>query len=152
MSFIFIYLDPVGLSIMYKSFVRSCLEYGHLLYFEGYLEHLDALQCWAASVCHSTLPSLESRRHAAAIGLMCQLLDGEDRGDLQSFLPRFVTYTPRRSSHLNSLSDPARALRLRNPITFRTLDCYRRSWHGIISSIQNTLPANLLLQGHATGW
>ena len=26
------YLEPAGLSIMYKSFVRSCLEYGHLLY------------------------------------------------------------------------------------------------------------------------
>ena len=42
------YLDSVGLSIMYKSFVHSCLEYGHLLYFgagRGYLKHLDALQC-----------------------------------------------------------------------------------------------------------
>ena len=49
-------------------------------------------------------------------------------------------------------SDPARALRLQNLITFRTLDCYRRSWHGAISSIWNTLPANLLLQGHDMGW
>ena len=67
-------VDPVGLSIMYKSFVCSCLEYGHLLYFSaarGYLECLDALQCQAASVCHSIFPSLESRRHAAEIGLMC---------------------------------------------------------------------------------
>ena len=34
------YLDSAGLSIMYKSFVRSCLEYGYLLYFgaaRGYL-------------------------------------------------------------------------------------------------------------------
>ena len=102
------YLDPVGLSIMYKSFVRFCLEYGHFLYFStarGYLEHLDALQCQAASVCHSTFPSLESCRHAAVIGLMCQLLDGESCGDLQSFLLHFVTSAPRRSSHLNNLSD-----------------------------------------------
>ena len=28
-------LDPAGLSIMYKSFIRSCLEYGHLLYFSA---------------------------------------------------------------------------------------------------------------------
>ena len=72
------YLDSVGLSIMYKSFVRSCLEYGHLLYFgavRGYLKHLDALQCQAASVCHSTSPSLESRQRAAAIGFLCRLLD-----------------------------------------------------------------------------
>ena len=149
------YLDSVGLSIMYKSFVRSCLEYGHLLYFgaaRGYLKRLDALQCRAASICHSTFPSLESRRHAAAIGLLCRLLDGEGRGDLQSFIPHFVTSVPRRSSRLNNLSDPARALRLQNPITFRTLDCYRRSWHGAISSIWNTLPANLLFQGHDMDW
>ena len=149
------YLDSVGLSIMYKSFVRSCLEYGHLLYFgaaRGYLKRLDALQCRAASICHSTFPSLESRRCAAVIGLLCRLLDGEGRGDLQSFVPRFVTSAHRRSSRLNNLSDPAQALRLQNPIIFRTLDCYHRSWHSAILSIWNTLPANLLLQDHDMGW
>ena len=143
------YLDSVGLSIMYKSFVRSCLEYGHLLYFgaaRGYLKRLDALQCRAASVCHSTFPSLESCRHAAAIGFLSRLLDGEGRGDLQSFLPHFVTFIPRRSSRLPHLSDPAQALRLQNPVTFRSLDCYHRSWHGVISSLWNALPAELLLQ------
>ena len=64
----------------------------------------------------------------------------------------FVTSIPRRSSRLHNLSDPAQALRLQNPITFRSLDCYRKSWHGVISSIWNTLPDNLLLQGHAMGW
>ena len=153
MSFIFIFGSCWF--IYHVQIFCSFLKYGHLLYFStarGYLECLDALKCWAASVCHSTFPSLESRRHAAAIGLMCQLLDGEGCGDLQSFLLHFVTSAPRRSSRLNNLSDPARALRLQNPITFRTLDCYRRSWHGIISSIWDTLPANLLLQGHATDW
>ena len=63
-----------GLSIMYKSFVRSCLEYGHLLYFgaaRGYLKRLDALQCRAASVCDSTFLSPGASRHAAAIGFLC---------------------------------------------------------------------------------
>ena len=70
------YLDSVGLSIMQKSFVRSCLEYGHLLYFgaaKGYLKHLDTLQCRAASICHSTFPSLEPCRHAAAIGFFVSI-------------------------------------------------------------------------------
>ena len=56
---------------MYKSFVCSCLEYG-LLYFgtaKGYLKRLDAFQGWAASVCHSTFPSLESRQHAAPVSI-----------------------------------------------------------------------------------
>ena len=94
------YLDPAGLSVMYKYFVRSRLEYGHLLYFgaaRGYLNLLDVLQCWAASVCHSNFPSLECRRHAAAIGLLCRLLDGEGHGDLQSLLPSFITSVSRRS-------------------------------------------------------
>ena len=42
------YLEvPVGLSTMYKSFIRSCLEYGHLFYFgaaKNHLDRLDALQ------------------------------------------------------------------------------------------------------------
>ena len=129
-------------------FFHSCLEYGHLLYFRaarGYLKCLDARQCWAASVFHSTFSSLESHRHATVIGFLCQLLDGEGRGHLQLFLPHFVTYNLRRSSRLHNLSDPAQALRLQNPITFRSLDCYHQSWHGVISSIWNTLPADLLL-------
>ena len=139
---------------MNKSFIHSCLGYGHLLYFgaaRGYLKRLDALQCRAASVCHSTFPSLESHWHAAVIGFLCWLLDGEGHGDLQLFLPHFVTSVPRRSSRFNNLSDPALALRLQNSVTFRNLDCYCRSWHGVISSIWNTLP-DLLLQGHVMGW
>ena len=68
------YLDSVSLSIMYKSFVCSCLEYGHILYFgaaRGYLKCLYALQCRAARVCHSIFSSLESHRHATAIGFLC---------------------------------------------------------------------------------
>ena len=51
-----------------------------------------------------------------------------------------------------NLSDSSQAIRLQNPITFRSLDCYRRNWHDVISSIWNALPADLLLQGHAMGW
>ena len=149
------YLDSAGLSAMYKSFVCSCLEYGHLLYFgaaRGYLNHLDTLQCRTASVCHSNFPSLERRRHATAIDLLCRLLDGEGRGNLQSLLPPFITSVSRRSSHLNNLPDPAQAFRLQNTITFKSLDCYCRSWHGAIPSLWNNLPANLLLRGHLMGW
>ena len=140
--------------LVYKSFIRSCLEYGHLLYFSAarsHLERLDALQRRAAGICHDTFP-LESRRYAAVVGLTCRLLDGEGRGDLQSFCPSFVTNTARRSSRLNDLSDPARASRLHNPVTFRSLDSFCRSWHAVISTIWDALPANLLLQGQATGW
>ena len=90
----------------------------------SHLEHLDALHGRAAGVCHDIFPSLESHRYAAAVGLTCRLLDGEGRGDLQSFCPHFVTNGTRRSSRLNDLSDPARACRLYHPVTFRSLDSF----------------------------
>jgi len=61
------YLEPVGLSTMYKSFIQSCLEYGYLFYFgtaKSHLDCLDALQHQATGICHRTIPSIESRRHA----------------------------------------------------------------------------------------
>jgi len=120
------FLDPVGLSVMYKSFIRSCLEYGHLLYFgaaKSHLERLDALQRRAAGICHDTFPSLESHRCAAGIGLTCRLLDGEGRGNLQSLRPHFVT---------NVIDLPCSmiyyillgACRLHNPVTFKSLDFF----------------------------
>jgi len=129
---------------MYKSFVCSCLEYGHLLYFgatRGYLKRLDALQCRAASVCHSNFPSLGvlSICRCNCIGL---LLDGNSHGDLQSLLPPFITSVPRRSSRHNNLSDLAQAFRLQNTITFRSLYSYCRSWRGAIPSLWNSLPVN----------
>ena len=148
------YLDFPGLSIMYKSFIRSCLEYGHLFYFSAarsHLEHLNALQCRAAGICYDTFPSLESRQYAAAVGLTCRLLDGKGRGSLQSFCPHFITSFIRRSFCLNDLSNLPRAYRLHNPITFRSLDSFHRSWHAVISTVWDTLPASLLLQGHNTG-
>ena len=66
----------------------------------------------AVNICHSTFPSLKSRWHGAAIGLTCQLLDGEGRSNLQSFVPECATTVTRRSSRLTDLSDPVRALRL----------------------------------------
>ena len=70
-----------------------------------------------------TFPSLGGQ-YAAGIGFTCRLLDGEGGDDLQSFCPHFVT---NRSSRLNDLLDPARACRLCNPVTFKSLDCFCRS-------------------------
>ena len=144
------FLDPAGLSVMYKSFICSCLEYGHL-YFgvaKSHLECLDALQRQAAGIYHDTFPSLKSRRCA---GLTCRLLDSEGCGNLQSFCPYFVTNVTK-SSWLDDLLDPARACRLHNPVTFKSSDRFHRSWHTVIPAVQDTLPASLLLQGHIAGW
>jgi len=46
----------------------------------------------------------------------------EGHGDLKSFIPEFVTTATKISSCLTDLSDPARALRLNNPVTFKFLN------------------------------
>ena len=113
---------------------------------KSHLDHLDALQHQAAGIFHCTIPSIESCRHAAAIGLTGRLLDeGHGDHDLKFFTPEFVTIATRISS------DPSRALRLNNPVTFKCLNSFRRSYHGSISNIWNTLPAHLLLEGNAIG-
>ena len=78
-------------------------------------------------------------------------MDGEDCGNLQSFCPNSVTDVTRRSSWLNDLLDPAWAGRLHNPDTFKSLDCFCRSWHAVIPAVWDTLPSSLLLHGHITG-
>ena len=79
----------------------SCLEYGHPFYFGAAISHLDcldALQHQATGICHRTIPSIESRQHAAAVtGLTYRLLD-EGHGFL--FLNSVVTTVTRISSRL----------------------------------------------------
>ena len=59
------FLDVEGLSLMYKAFIRPCLEYGHLLYYgaaNSYLCRLDSLQHCAEGMCSTTFSSLSSHR------------------------------------------------------------------------------------------
>ena len=62
---------------MYKSYIQSCSMAIFFIH-------------RATGIFHCTFLSLELRQHAAAIGLTCRLLD-EGCGDLQSFIPKFVT-------------------------------------------------------------
>ena len=50
------------------------------------------------------LPSLESRRKAAAVGLTCKLMDGNARGELQCLKPKLIPIGQernRRSKRIN---------------------------------------------------
>ena len=74
---------------------KPCLEYGYLLYYgtaNTHLCHLDSLQQHAASICSTTFPSLSSCCQAAAISLICRLLDGEGHANVQTFCPHFATH------------------------------------------------------------
>ena len=109
-DYLYLFLDSTGLSMIYKSFVCSCMENGHLLYFgaaRSRLDCLDVLQHCATSICNTTFPFLQSRRYATAVGLVCRLLNAKSCGDLQLFHPHFLTDTTRKFACLNDLSDPA---------------------------------------------
>jgi len=70
---------------------------------KSHLDHVDGLQHQAASIFHRTIPFLESRQQAAAIGPTYRPLD-KGRDDLKFFIPEFVTTATRISSHLYLLS------------------------------------------------
>jgi len=74
-------LDDHAKMMADKAFVRTKIEYGNLIYWgaaEGYLEKLDRVQSSAVSMLEDSsaffIPSLESRRQAAAVGLTTSLM------------------------------------------------------------------------------
>ena len=99
----------------------------------------------------ATFSSLIDQRHASILGFTCRLLDGEGRGNLQTFCPTFKTTSNRLSHRLHSF-DPAFHLRLVSPCNFRTLDHFRRSWQVTMVALWDSIPAELLLQGDCVGW
>ena len=81
----------------------------------------------------------------------CRLLDGEGRGNLQTFCPTFKTSPNRLSSRLHSF-DPASHLRFKSLCNFQTLDRFRCSWQVAVVTLWDSIPAELLLQGDCVGW
>ena len=149
-------LTSQDLSLMYKSWVRPALEYGSILYAGAastHLQRLDRLQSRIEQTCCSHFQSLLHRRNASIIGLVCRLLAGEGRGNLQNYCSLFcgAENTRRQSTCLHAW-DPAAHLRFIDPTDFRTLDRFRRSWQVVAVHLWNTLPPDLLLTGATCGW
>ena len=149
-------LTEQDISILYKSWIRPIFEYGNILYSgaaASYLHRLDTLQSRIEQTCSSDFQPLSFRQNAAIMGLVCCLLAGEGRGNLQICCPQFcnVNQLPRRSHRLHSW-DPAEHLRFVNPCNFKTLDKFRRSWLVSAVNLWNDLPADVILQGETLGW
>ena len=145
------YLDDKSYIRMYKAFVRSKLEYGNLVYWgaaETHLGKLDAVHNSAISVLKkpSGIPSLESRRRAAALGLTCKLLDGEGRGEMQSLKPQFCSnnrQTLRRSKRINQKSHK---FQIESVTKAKSLNTFKRTFRGRIPDIWNNLGNNFLYE------
>ena len=149
-------LTSQDLSLMYKSWIRPALEYGNILYAGAaftHLQRLDRLQSRIEQTCCSHFQSLFHRRNASIIGLVCRLLAGEGRGNLQNYCPLFhdVDNTLRQSTRLHAW-DPAAHLRFIDPTDFRTLDRFRRSWQVVAVHLWNNLLPDLLLTETTCGW
>jgi hypothetical protein len=149
------------LAVLYKAFVRSCLEYGNLEYLgaaSSHLSKLDRIQSSAERLCNTTFTPLSERREAAAFGLICKLLDGRCVEQLQELCPPLIVVQHDRSSvsgntrGKSSMSDPQKlTLRLENQQHHR-LDGYIRSFGGQMNAIFNKVPADILQQGIEDGW
>ena len=140
---------------IYKSWIRPTLVYGSILYSGAaniHLRRLVDLQSHIEWSCSFVFQSLSHRWNAAIMGLVCRLLVGEDRGNLQTYCPQFYGNQTLCWSHRLYLWDPAEHLRFVNPCNFRTLDRFKCSWLAIAADIWNGLPADLILQGEACGW
>ena len=142
------YLSPADLYTAYKAFVRPQLEYGHLLYWsaaEGHLARLDRVQLQAQRLFNEIpLPTLESRRAAAAVGLTCRLLSGSVSSPLLSLAPVLMSSIgslPRRSARLAVSNHPHQLL---DQCDYRSLEVFKRSFRGRIPSIWNSIQSDLL--------
>ena len=112
------------------------------------LERLDHLQTQIQRTYCSTFQSLSHRHNAAIIGLVCHLpLDGEGRGNMQDYCPRFCHVDSHHQSGRLHTWDPAAHLRLIDPCDLTDSDVYVV---GQVVAVQlwNSLLPDLLLTGY----
>ena len=154
-------LRPVDLQMIYKSFVRSKMEYGMVQYMSAapsYLAKLDRVQHIAEKMCGCHFESLESRREAAVFSLICKLLDEECVAPLQKFKPVLIALAPEvavAGPQLRSTNGLAKAVSLEcKQDKFRdfSLNSYKWSWQGQSASVFSKVPEDLLQKGVAEGW
>ena len=109
-------------------------------------------QQFAKQLCSSSFVPLSDSRHhhAAALGLLCKLLDGTCREHLQMFCPAFLSSVSllRRSQCLNL----PRLYLLINPITATSLDLFCRSFLGCIADIWNNVQLDHIRSSVCQSW
>ena len=137
----------------YQAVVCPVAEYGGILLLGAsatQLAKLDCMQQFAERLCSSSFVPLSRHRHAAALGLLCKLLDGTCRKHLQMFCPAFLSSVslPWRSQCLNL----PRPYLLINPITATSLDLFRRSFLGCIADIWNDVQLDHIRSSVYQSW
>jgi hypothetical protein len=147
-------LDCDNIRTMYVAFIRSVLEFGSVQYMGAAATHLaklDSIQAAAERIGGFKMTeSLGTRREAALLGLTFKLLDGAGRGDLQFHAPLLEH---REAPHHGRLTrNTSVGLRIKDTVTAKSLECYKRGAIGALPKIWDKIPQELLMQGEARGW
>ena len=145
------HLDSANLETMYKSFVRSSLEYGNLEYLSAapsHLARLDKIQASAERFGGFQVEPLSSRREASLIGFLFKLLDGDGRGELNAYVPVLSEH----STTFNSRHDSS-SIQIKPRVDLReTTKQFDRSVEGQASKVWSKLPQDILRSGQDNGW
>ena len=118
--------------------MRPVAEYGSVLMMgvsSSQLSKLDCVQHFAEILCLLQFTPLHSHRNATAIGLICKLLDGNYREQLQKFCLVYLSSTLQlqRSQRLNT----PQPFLLASSITATSLDLFHGSFIGCASELWN---------------
>jgi hypothetical protein len=161
-------LDDQNLGNMYKTFIRSVMEYGAIDYQSAASTHLgklDTVQRAAQRICGFEFESLSSRRTAASFSFLCKMLDGEARGELNAFVPEITDFDPRRtSSRVDSSGSRElhhkQGLQIKLPAARgrvfgkgpKQLECFQRGLVGSAREVFSKVPQVLLREGLEKGF
>ena len=108
---------------------------------ESHLKKLDRVQRSVSSSCGFETESLGSRREAAAMSMLCKMLDGKARGDLDLFTPQFGE--PLTLSKKRARGDFQEGIQLKSLVRASSLDSFKRSFLGRAPAIWKKLPVEL---------
>ena len=149
------YLDPKGNSMVYKAFIRPCLEYAHLTWMgaaPSHLEHLDAVQRAAAHLIGEDGPELDSldhRRRVGALTYLYKLRCWTPPARLQNLVPPPLPQPPIGRTRASTLAHATwHADQFQNILPLRSLDNARRAFpYGVIAD-WNSLPVSFFDDGY----
>ena len=154
-------LKPSDLQTIYKSFVRSKMEFGSLEYIAAaptHLAKLDRVQRAAERICDCTFDSLAGRREAAVFSLVCKLLDEECVQPLQNFAPKLAikeAIEDGPKTRQRTVAEDDNSLRLENKadqLRSFSIHTYKYSWQGQAPQILDKVPSDLKTKGAEGSW
>ena len=129
------FLDSTNMKAIYEMFIRSIMEYGSVAWMgaaDSHLHKLDRVQRRAESIGNFTTDTLAARREVAALSFALKLMDGQARGVLKNHIPQL--YEPLLLSKKRTRQVIA-GKQVKSRINTKSLDVYRRGFHGALPSI-----------------